>query len=129
MIDGLELVHDGVVVGASSARGAAHLSLGERVTIERSGWLAVRVRSGATIRSGFSTNMGAHSSPIYLDVDGQRPYDAGDAAAIGTIIDGARTWIEAVAPVRSSAERARLAGFLAESRTTLDALIRDRSGS
>ena len=44
--------------------------------------------------------MGAHSSPVYLDVPGRPSFDADDAAAIGTIIDGARTWIEQVATVR-----------------------------
>jgi hypothetical protein len=124
VIDGLELVHDGVVIASTSGRGVDRLSLAERVRVDRSGWLAVRVRSDATIRSGFSTNMGAHSSPVYLEVDGKPPFDADDAAAIGTIIDGARTWIEDVAPVRSAAERARLAGFLADSRKTLDRTIR-----
>jgi hypothetical protein len=127
VVDGLELVHDGAVVAATTGRRADRLALDERIRIERSGWLAVRVRSDATIRSGFSTNMGAHSSPVYLDVDGRPPFDAGDAAAIGTIIDGARTWIEDVAPVRSPAERARLAAFLTDSRKQLDRLARERT--
>jgi hypothetical protein len=127
VIDGLELVHDGVVIARVEARGTDHLQLTERVPVTGSGWLAARVTSPDTIRSGFATNMGAHSSPVYLEVDGRRPFDADDAAAIGTIIDGARTWIEQVAPVRSSAERARLAGFFAESRATLDELLRSSS--
>ena len=55
--------------------------------------------------------MGAHSSPVYLDVGGRRPFSVEDAAAIGTIIDGARTWVETIAAVRSPAERARLAEY------------------
>ena len=127
VIDGLELVHDGVVIARAEGRGTDHLELSERVPVTASGWLAARVTSPDTIRSGFATNMGAHSSPVYLEVDGRRPFDADDAAAIGTIIDGARTWIEQVAPVRSAAERARLARFLAESRATLDELLRSSS--
>ena len=71
--------------------------------------------------------MGAHSSPIYLEVPGKPAFDLEDAAVIGTVIDGARTWIEEVATVRSPAERARLAADLAASRAKLDELIRDRS--
>ena len=46
---------------------------------------------------------------------------------IGTVIDGARTWVEKVATVRSPAERARLAADLASSRAKLDDRIRERS--
>ena len=126
VIDGLELVHDGVVVARSAGPATDRWTLTERVTVARSGWLAARVTSPHTIRSGFATNMGAHSSPVYLDVDGRRPFAPDDAAAIGTIIDGARTWIEQIAPVHSAAERARLAGFLASSLAMLDDLAHER---
>ena len=49
--------------GPPRAGGARHVS--------RSGWLAARVTSRAHIHSAFSTSMGAHSSPVYLDVGGQ----------------------------------------------------------
>ncbi len=58
---------------------------------------------------------------------GRRPFAVEDAAVIGTIIDGARTWVETIAAVRSPAERARLAEYFASSRATLDELgPRDR---
>jgi hypothetical protein len=66
---------------------------------------------------------------VYLDVGGRRPFSAEDAAAIGTIIDGARTWVETVASVRSAAERARLAAFFASSQAALEALTREHAGS
>jgi hypothetical protein len=68
--------------------------------------------------------MGAHSSPVYLDVDGRRPLRADDAAAIGTIIDGARTWVDEVAPVHAAEERAAMADFFVSTRAALDELIR-----
>ena len=106
--------------------GGDHASLSERVTIARSGWLAVRVASREQIHSGFATSMGAHSSPVYVDVPGKPAFAADDAAAIGTIIDGARTWVEQIATVRSPAERARLAAYMASSRARLDDLVRER---
>ncbi len=127
VIDRLELVHDGVVVASASADGADRVRLAERVAVSKSGWLAARVTSHEQIHSGFATSMGAHSSPVYLDVAGRPAFSSDDAAAIGTIIDGARTWVERVATVRSPEERARLAAYLATSRATLDALVRDRS--
>jgi hypothetical protein len=124
IIDGIELVHDGQVIARSTGPTTDRLSLTEHVPVSTSGWLAARVTSPETIRSGFATNMGAHSSPVYLEVDGRRPIDVDDAAAIGTIIDGARTWIDRVAPVHAPADRARLAEFFSSSRATLDELVR-----
>jgi hypothetical protein len=68
--------------------------------------------------------MGAHSSPVYLDVGGRRPWDEDDAAVIGTIIDGSRTWVETIAATRSLEERSRLADYFASSRQALDEVDR-----
>jgi hypothetical protein len=127
VIDGLELIHDGVVVAATSGRGVERLDLSERVPVSKSGWLAARVTSREQIHSGFATSMGAHSSPVYVEVPGRPAFAPDDAAAIGTIIDGARTWIERIATVRSPRERARLAAYMASSRAALDDLVRERS--
>jgi hypothetical protein len=122
-VDAIELIHDGhVVATVGGGDPTDRLELNERVTVTESGWLAARATSRAHIHSAFATSMGAHSSPVYLEVAGRRPYSAADAAAIGTIIDGARTWIETVAAVASPEERARLAEYFTSSRAALDAL-------
>lgn len=128
IIDGLELVHDGAVIASASGGGVDSLALEERVPVTKGGWIAARVTSREQIHSAFATSMGAHSSPVYLDVAGRPAFDADDAAAIGTIIDGARTWVETIAAVRSAADRRRVADYLATSRAALDALVRERSG-
>ena len=127
VIDRLELIHDGTVVAVATGGGVERLTLSERVPVATGGWLAARVTSREHIHSGFSTSMGAHSSPVYVDVPGRPAFAADDAAVIGTIIDGARTWIQTIASVRSPEERARLASYLSASRSTLDDLVRDRS--
>jgi hypothetical protein len=127
VIDGIELIHDGVVVAAVEVHGAETARLSERIALTKSGWLAARVTSREQIHSGFSTSMGAHSSPVYVDVPGKPAFAPEDAAAIGTIIDGARTWVESIASVASPKERARLAAYMASSRATLDDLVRERS--
>jgi hypothetical protein len=124
IIDRVELIHDGVVVATAGDGAADRVVLSERLTVERSGWLAARVTSREQIHSAFATSMGAHSSPVYLDVDGRRPYSPDDAAAIAAIIDGSRTWVETMASTRSGDERARLADSFRESREALDALGR-----
>jgi hypothetical protein len=127
VIDGVELIHDGAVVAATRGGSTDGLSLKESVAVRTSGWLAARVTSDAQIYSGFSTSMGAHSSPVYLDVPGRPAFSPDDAAAIGTIIDGARTWVETIAIVRTPAERTRLAAYLRSSRAALDDLVSERA--
>lgn len=123
LIDAIELIHDGRVIATSGGGTSTdRLELAERVSVGASGWLAARATSRAYIHSAFSTSMGAHSSPVYLDVGGRRPYSSEDAEMIGTVIDGARTWVETVAAVRSPDERARLAEYFTSSRAALDEL-------
>jgi hypothetical protein len=68
--------------------------------------------------------MGAHSSPVYLEVPGRPAFSQADATAIGMIIDGARTWVERIATVASDAERRRLAAYFETGRARLDELAR-----
>ncbi len=126
VIGGLELVHDGAVVASTTAKsgGTDHVALAESVTVRRSGWLAVRVTSDRIIHSGFATGMGAHTSPVYLEVPGRPAFDADDAAVIGTIIDGARTWVESIATLAPAADRRRLDRYFRTSRARLDRLVR-----
>jgi hypothetical protein len=129
VIGGLELIHDGAVIASSTAHdgGDAALTLEERVAVRRGGWLAARVTSRHTIHSAFATAMGAHTSPVYLEVPGRPTFDAESAAAIGTIIDGARTWVRSIATLGPGVDRARLDGYFAASRARLERLIRERS--
>jgi hypothetical protein len=120
VIDRVELIHDGRVIATAGTGREDHVVLTERVRVERSGWLAARVGSDSFIHSAFATSMGAHSSPVYLDVAGQRPWNDEDAAAIRTIIDGSRTWVETIAATRSPEERSRLADYFTSSRKALD---------
>ena len=69
----IEVVHNGGVVAAreieSSARSAA---LDQTVQIQKSGWLGARVYGASGSQ--------AHTSPIYVDVSGQRASSREDAA-------------------------------------------------
>ena len=80
VIAGLELIHDGAVIASTDATpGTDHLELTARVRVSRGGWLAAKVTSGGLIHSAFTTAMGAHTSPVYLEVPGRPTFDAGDA--------------------------------------------------
>jgi hypothetical protein len=129
VIDGLQLVHDGRVVASTDGRGGVdRLGLAERVEVTRGGWLAVRATSRQLIRSAFSTAMGAHSSPVYLDVPGRPAFDPAGAAVIRSIIEGSRTWVASIATVASKAERRRMAAYFEAAAARLDAVALERSG-
>jgi hypothetical protein len=127
VVNGVEIIHDGRVIAATSGDAVDRLDISERVRISGSGWIAARATSRAEIRSAFSTAMGAHTSPVYVDVGGKPTFSVADAEAIATIIDGARTWVERVAVVRSDDERSRLAAYFRRSRSLLDDRIRQHS--
>ena len=121
VITDLELVVNGRVVAAASAGAAVtELALRERVDIPAGAWIAARSRSGNEIRSAFATSMAAHTSPVYVEVE-DRPLvmPAEDAAAVGQIIAGARTWVAELAAVADPADRARMVRFFDASLETL----------
>jgi hypothetical protein len=126
VITDLELILDGRVVAAvSAARGVTSLELRETVEIGAGAWIAARSRSANVIESAFTTSMAAHTSPVYVAVDG-RPFipraDAG--VVVERIIEGARTWVDELAAVAEPAERARMVAFLDASLATLRERLR-----
>jgi hypothetical protein len=128
VIDGLQLIHDGAVIASADApAGTDQITLAERVSVTHGGWLAARVTSNQLIRSAFATAMGAHSSPVYLEVPGRPTFDADDAAVIAMIIDGARTWVESIAPVAPSVDRRRLIAFFESAQAQFDTLVHERA--
>ena len=76
-------------------------------------WIAARSRSRNEIASAFTTSMAAHTSPVYVEVEG-RPFvpSAEDAGVVEQVIAGARTWVAELAAVAEPAERARMVAFL-----------------
>ena len=57
--------------------------------------------------------MAAHTSPVYVEVDGRPMVPAADdAAVVEQVMAGARAWIADLAAVAEPEERARMLGFL-----------------
>jgi hypothetical protein len=65
---------------------------------------------------------------VYLEVPGRPRFDPEAAAAIGTIIDGARMWVDQIATIAPGVDRRRMDDYFASSRARLDELTRERSG-
>ena len=120
VISNVDLVVNGRVVAGSSTgagggpgAGSTELTLHERVEVEAGAWIAARSRSGYEIQSAFTSSMAAHTSPVYVEVDG-RPLipAADDIDVVEQVIAGARAWIADLAAVAKPEERVRMLGFL-----------------
>jgi hypothetical protein len=122
VITALELIVNGRVVAATEApQPTTDLILEDDVEIREGAWVAARSRSRDEIPSAFTTAMSAHTSPVYVEVR-DRPLlpSREDAAAIGAVIEGARTWVAELATVPEPAERARMVAFFDETLRLLE---------
>jgi hypothetical protein len=120
VVTDLELVVNGrVVASAATGGGSTELALHENVDVRGGAWIAARSRSASVIQSAFTTSMAAHTSPVYIEVDG-RPLvpSTADVEVVEQVILGTRTWIAGLAAVADPRERARMVAFLDESLAT-----------
>ncbi|HTS15156.1 MAG TPA: hypothetical protein VMH24_05790, partial [Candidatus Sulfotelmatobacter sp.] len=93
------------------------------VDVRAGAWIAARARSEHEIQSAFATTMGAHTSPVYVEVADRPLFVAADAEAILQVIDGTARWLATMATVAGPAERARLVARIESSAATLRARI------
>jgi hypothetical protein len=94
--DRLQLVHNGKVVQeARSARkgGGYSARLTREVRVGEPGWFAVRVES--KVRNELEQVLFAHSSPVYVDLEGRRRFDLDAAQALLKRIEEAQAAIAA----------------------------------
>jgi len=107
----LELVHSGrVIATANSESGAHELRINENVTIDKPGWICVRVDGGGPRhltrhRDVWQRAIMAHTSPVYIACGAQEhPADREALEQIQTLIDRARTYVESRAGVSTGAD-------------------------
>jgi predicted trehalose synthase len=86
-VTSLVLIRDGEVVSeAELDEGALSGSIETEISVERSGWIALRAAGPANERS-MMRPMGAHTSPVYVEVAGRPAGSAKDAAFFLAWID------------------------------------------
>ena len=90
--------------GQVTGGGALNVSGSSSVRIERSTWLALRVRG--SYRSERPLDVAAHTSAVQVRVGGARPFSAHDAGLILDQIEGALAYVDTIAP-RPDARRYR----------------------
>jgi hypothetical protein len=80
--DRLQIVRDGLVVAEQSAVNRKEANLEREIAVEQGGWIAARIESSAKTHAG--TGVFAHTSPVYIRVEGT-PFRRAEAA--GGFID------------------------------------------
>jgi hypothetical protein len=114
----LEIVAGGRVVAAVRNDGrAAALRLAHRIDATASTWIAARARGSKLLpyqrwlplgRTGTGVPPMAHTSPIYVSVDGAPIRSKADAAALEASVDAAIEWARKRARYKREAERAEV---------------------
>jgi hypothetical protein len=117
--DQLEVLAGGTVVAAKTASGNRQAGVVEtELPVAASTWVAARCWSRERRADGQCTY--AHTSPVHVEVDGQRPRP--DTEAVGPlveILEQTRDWVARAARCPSEHHREHLAGIVEAARQEL----------
>jgi hypothetical protein len=102
----IDIVHNGQVVARAEAdtNGLA-ATLETSVIIDRSSWLAARCYGRRKLHTHYPTDIGAHTSPVYVSVGQQRQTSTKDASYLLTLLEGGFAYLEKLAVWRSEKQR------------------------
>ena len=112
-IERIEIIMGGkIVANKENTSGSRRLSFDTELTIEGSSWLAARVYSSKVLPSqtwdflgAFGMPVLAHTSPVYIEVDGQPITSPTDAAILAEWCEKAIEWARTKANVQTEAQR------------------------
>ena len=102
----IEIVRNGLVV-ARAAADSSGLSARIAATIEvtESSWIAARCYGREKLWTSSPIDVGAHTSPVWVTVDGRRQSLTKDASQLLTLIEGGLAYLDALAAFRSPTQR------------------------
>jgi hypothetical protein len=119
--DRLEIVQDGEVVAEQPAVREREARLEREIPIERGGWIAARVRSGAKTYAGYTVF--AHTSPVYYRMPGTPHRMARAAGAFVDEIEASVRYIRKNYKFASQADQALALGRFEEGRAVYAKLL------
>lgn len=104
--DAIDIVLNGqVIAGARADESKRSAMLETTITISESSWLAARCYGRGKLFTHYSTDIGAHTSPIYVTVGKQRQRSTVDASYLLTLLEGGVAYLEKLAVWRSEKQR------------------------
>jgi hypothetical protein len=94
----LEVVFNGRVVASKEHRaGTREMTLREKLRVPGAGWVAARCKSRLGPTTAFGIALLAHTSPIYVHVQGDDLFSPSAATYMMTLIEGVETWATTLA--------------------------------
>ena len=116
-LSAVELVVNGVPVARQETDGdRRQVRLNYRLKTERSCWVAARCWGPYMTDAG---PVMAHSSPVYIDVGGQRAFEPTEGEYLLTHMEGGIAWAQRIGVFRDEAVRGRLIALFREAQTEL----------
>lgn len=102
----IDLVQNGQVVASAKADAKGLVArLETSITIDRTSWLAARCYGRGKLHTHYPTDIGAHTSPVYVTVGKQRQTSTKDASYLLTLLEGGFAYLEKLAVWRSEEQR------------------------
>ncbi|MET2831200.1 CehA/McbA family metallohydrolase [Mesorhizobium shangrilense] len=104
----VEVIRNGLVVEQAKYD---DLSLSGQcsLNITESCWVAIRIRGSV---AGRDTDIAAHTSAVFIEVDGRAIFATSDAVAVLAQIEGSIAYLDTLAPRSSEAKQARMRAAL-----------------
>jgi hypothetical protein len=105
----LQLVHNGKVIRSVKAKrdaGPFRATLETEIRIDAPGWFAARV--GSPTKNELGHGLFAHTSPIYVDYAGKRPFDIASAEALLKQVEDAQALIAGQAKFSTDTAKTQL---------------------
>jgi hypothetical protein len=133
-IDRLQLIINGSVAAESKATDRADFAvIDEHIRLDESAWIAARCSSPDVIYSAFPTSVGAHTSPVYVQLANRPIARASDLEAVARAIAAGADWAARRAVVAAKSERERFIAFFEDAalqvQSRMEASVRSGSTS
>lgn len=121
----LQLVVNGQVVAEERREeGTCEMAFSRPLRVDQSCWIAARCLSLHKAWHVWPVHLAAHTSPVYVTVDGQRPFNDSDARFMHTMLEGGLVWLDTLSIPASPAQHARNRRVFQDAREELDRLAR-----
>ena len=123
----LEVVVNGKVVAkTSSKKGAKSLKLRSSTNISRSSWVAARCGSRLLAYHCWPIHLGAHTSPVYVNIAGEEMFSPSDASYMVTLIDGGLTYLDTLSVRYDEKRLNEMKAIFRKARRMLQERLRDQ---
>ena len=116
----LEVIFNGRVVASREERaGTRSMTLNEGIKVPGPGWLAARCSSHFGPTTMWRYKIAAHTSPVYVAVQGQELFSPPAAAYFMKLIDFAETYVKTLAIRPDAAKYEKILGLYTQAREEL----------